>query len=468
MRKNKSMKKVFSYIILILCCLCTACSCGKDASISYAHKSITVNMGDVYEIDDKDVEILYSTRKYTVSILDDSVAQVDGLKVIPKKKGSTKIRFDLTEKDGVYCEITLIVTNNIFAKSVSVDNKNVKIDINENMIAYNKLILNQGCNEIPRVTYDSNVITYDYKTGRILALKEGETSVVVMYGACNVSFNVVVVGDVYVKLIEIDDYEIYKSSAGKFEYNIFPSTANMYEFECNSSILEVNKDGSYYAVETGETVVNIKYKTSSEGKYSYKAFNVKVVEKIETFDLNITNIEDDNCSYYFVENMYRITVSNIKNLKFENLAFSSNIIVENYQFVGKKLCIDFYFKNVGENILKVDIDLGGELQLSQSVNVLVSSYEHIVVKAKWFVNSQLPLSDGKYHLYIGSPTLPTYLTFALEINGVMVQEDYKIYNVSTGTRIEVSGKFEPTIAGEYRLEFVLNDDVVKTIYVVVS
>lgn len=463
------MKKILPCIILILCCcLCVACSCGKDASISYANKTITVNVGDVYEIHDKDIEILYSTRKYSVIIEDESIATIDGMKIVPKKKGNTKIRFELTEEDGVYCEVNLIVTHNIFASVVSVEDKNVKIDINENMIAYNKISLNAGCNEVPQVTYDRTIIDYDYKSGRILGVREGETTVVVMYKACSVSFNVVVVGDVYVKLVETRDYEIYQTSAGKFEIGLFPDTANMYEFECDSDMLNIDKDGSYYAVSTGDVVVNIKYKTSEGSEYSYKPFNVKVLEPIDSFDVKLTNTEDKACSYYFIENKHRICISGVKNLEFENLAFSSNITIDSYYMNGTRLYIDFYFKNTGDNSVKIDMNLGGQLQLSETVSVHVDSYENIVVKAKWFVNSQYPLSDGKYHLYINSTTKPTYLKFSLEVNGVVMEENYKLYNVSTGTKVEIVDKFEPTIAGEYKLQFECDGEVLKTIWVVAS
>ena len=77
------MKKWLIAIILIIISS-MGVACGKDPSISYAKELIQINFDEVYTIDKKDIKIEHSKEDCTITILDTDIAELDGLKIIPK------------------------------------------------------------------------------------------------------------------------------------------------------------------------------------------------------------------------------------------------------------------------------------------------------------------------------------------------------------------------------------------------
>ena len=226
------MKKWLAIIILIVSSyMCVAC--GKTPTISYAKSEIQINFDETYTIVKEDIKVEHSKNNYTVTVLDTDIAELDGLTIKPKKEGRTTLRFAIEDED-VYVDIPLTVTYIIYATSAEIESKNVVININLEQEVYNSITLNEGCNEKPQVSFDRNVISYDYITGKIVPVKVGITNIVVLYNACNVSFSVTVIDVVYTAAIEVNEHRVYVGNSGTFEYSVYPQLANTYTFSCFS------------------------------------------------------------------------------------------------------------------------------------------------------------------------------------------------------------------------------------------
>ena len=160
------MKKWLAIIILILSsCVCVAC--GKTPTISYAKSEIQINFDEIYTIDKEDIKVEHSKKDYTVTILNKDIAELDGLTIKPKKEGKTSLRFAIEDED-VYIDVPLTVTYIIYATSAEIESQDVVININLEQEIYNRITLNEGCNEKPQVSFDRNIISYDYITGKII------------------------------------------------------------------------------------------------------------------------------------------------------------------------------------------------------------------------------------------------------------------------------------------------------------
>jgi len=469
------MKKIFSCLILIMCSLmCLACG---DPSISYAQESITINITDTYTISDDDIKISGTKSDYEIVILDPTIATIKDMVITPLKRGNTKVRFQLKDDSDYFCEVPLSITYNIYATSARVENDYVQINMHINRYAYNEIDLNDGCNEIPTITYDSSIIDYNYLTGAITAKKEGSTTVVVLFGACNVSFNVNVVNVVYTTQIEVSDNKVFEGSKGKFSFFVFPDTSNTYEFYTISNKITVNKDGSYDAKYSGVAEVHVKYLTSNDAEYTYKTFNVIIQQIPDDFDASVTAVSGENPAYYLMENMYRISISRIYEITGENLTFSNNVDVENIIVEEEGIFVDFYFLEKGRLYIDITISLDEYTHLEKSLVVEVNNFEDIEVYAKWFMYEQTIYADGKYRVYLnGGNNLANYLRFSLIVGEYTITEKFKVYNITNGSRelyydSTNSGNsyytFEPSETGEYVFEFVIGDEVVEIITILV-
>jgi len=461
------MKKIMSGIILIIMLiLLPGCSCGKNPEISYKYNSITINIGDTYEVSDTDIEIQYATRDYRIIVLDESIASVSGNIITPLKKGKTTIRILLDED--VYVDVPLNVTHIIYAQDASVASDLVRINLTSDNIAYNKILLSESCNEVPRVTYERDVIDFDYVTGKITAKQPGETTVVVLFRNCNVSFRVIVSDKVFVKQFIIDDHKMFVGNEGKFNFSVFPSSANVYSFSTtDSNIINVSNDGYYRALNSGKASIAVEY-SKSDTQVEYIEFEVEVLEPITDLDTTITQENGEAVDYLLVDEIYKLTLSNISLVSTEDITLEGSVGVSEIKEVTNGYDVYFAYNSSGNVKIDVVIDMGGGLKFVRAITTRVFGYEDIEVVGSWSYYELLP-TNNVYELRLGGgASEPSYINFVLKIDEYEVSQDYKIYDISSGVRVEVESHFEPTEIGEYLLEFVMSDRSIKTIKIIVK
>lgn len=461
------MKKIILFLILIIC-IVGCLGCGKEPSISFKHESITINMDETFEILEIDITIKNSKEDYVFQITDSKLAKIEENKIIPLSEGETSLKISLENSKDCCVEVPLIITNNIYATSLQLEKTKVQINFEKNRLASNKLSVNEGCNEIPRVMYSVRNVTYNYMTGEIEALSVGTTTVSIVYSNRSISFIVEVVGKIFVQAVEIEDQAVYAGMNGKLKFGLFPENANMYEFSSESQLLEIDEEGNYCAISIGVAEVKLKYWKRQNSEPQIITFYIEILEEIEDFNVSILNINGNNCQYYMYNDTYIMKIFNLENLENLKLKFSDNIDVVDLVLLESSKQVKFKFKSSGDITFVIDVLLNEDKIASKDVKVKVFSKEDIRIGAKWFIYNQDPLNDGKYYIYPNSNTLPNYLDFSLKVGNFELQEDYKIYDVSNGTRIEINDSFAPTTLGEYKIDFVIDDVVVKSAIVVVS
>ena len=458
------MKKWLAIIILILSsCMCVAC--GKTPTISYAKSEIQINFDETYTIDEDDITIEHSKEGYQVTILDTEIAELDGMTIKPKTKGKTYLRFAI-EKEDIYIDIPLTITHIIYATSAEIENQNVVINITLEDEVYNRITLNENCNEQPQVSYDRNIISYNYITGKIVPVKVGTTNVVVLYNACNVSFSVTVIDIVYTSAIEVEDHIVYVGNSGTFEYSVYPRLANTYSFFCSSDKLTVSEKGEYIANSVGQVDVYVNYYIA-ENTPAMKTFKVNVVEEIESFDFSILNENGTEARYYLQELTYKLEIPNISNVSEEDVVVSDNFKVESIEIKDNSIDIIGAFEEAGEQLVKIDIASNGDI-VSKEKEYAVYEISDIEIVAKWSAYKQQPYSDGKYHIkLVETPDYPSYLRFSLTINNTNISEQFKVYDI-TSEKVETQESFYPTSTGEFQFQFEFLGVVVGEIIVVVE
>ena len=459
------MKKWLAVIILILSsCVCFAC--GKTPTISYAKAELQVNFDETYTIDKDDIVINHSKNSCVVTILNTEIAELDGLTIKPKKEGRTFVRFAIENED-VYVDIPLTITHIIFATNAEIECQNVIINITLENETFNRITLNENCNEKPQISYDRNIISYDYITGKIIPVKVGTTTVVVLYNACNVSFTVTVIDVVYTTAIEIDDHILYVGNSGTFDYKVYPQLANTYSFFClPNEILAINSKGEYLAKGTGEVVVYINYYTS-ENTPATKTFNVNVINELEAFNFVIKKSSGAEAKYYLKELEYKIVIEDISNVKEEDIVVSNNFDVDSVVINENNIEILGYFVNVGEQEIELEITSNNNVVSSSNVYEVFDASD-IQIVAKWSAYNQQPYNDGKYHIKLEeTANYPSYLRFSLSVNEINISETFKVYDVTLG-KTETTANFYPTSAGEYVFLFEIFEVEVGQIVVVVE
>ena len=458
------MKKWIIAIILIIVSS-MGVACGKDPSISYAKSQIQINFDETYTIDEDDIEIKHSKKDCVISILDTDIAELDGFQIIPKKEGNTSIRFAIKGED-VYIDIPLIVTHIIYATNAEIEQNNIVININYQNDVFNRITLNEGCNEQPQVSYNKEVISYDYITGKIAPVAVGTTNVVVLYNACNVSFTVIIIDKVYTTAVEIEDHTIYVGNSGVFEYNVFPELANTYKFYSFSDKLQVSDNGDYVANSSGEVDVFVEYYTS-ENTPVVKTFKVNIKEEINNFDFSIKNTDNSECKYILKEKSYKLIISNVNNVSRDDIKVSNEFIIEDVLIGNDSVEVSGKFSNTGKQIVVIEITSNGNI-VSSSSEYDVYQISDIKITAKWSIYNQQQYPDGKYHIKLEeTPNYPSYLKFSLNINDVIITDTFKVYDV-TNTKTEISKTFTPSSIGEYILMFEFMEEEIGNISIVVE
>lgn len=441
------------------------CACGKNPEISYKYNSITINIGDTYEISDEDIDIQYATRDYRVVVLDEDIACVSGNVITPLKKGQTTIRISLDEE--TYVEVPLKVTHIVYAQDASIVSDLVRINLTSDNIAYNKILLSEGCNEVPRVTYERDIIDFDYTTGKITAKQPGETTVVVLFRNCNVSFRVIVSDKVFVKEFIIDDHKMFVGNEGEFNFSVFPSSANVYSFSTDSKIINVSKEGRYKALNSGKATIAVEY-GKSDTQVENIEFEVEIIGPITDLTTTITQENGEAVDYLLVDEIYKLTLSNITLVSTEDITLEGGVGVSEIKEVTNGYDVYFAYNSSGNVKIDVVIDMGGGLEFVKKITTRVFGYEDIEVVGRWSYYELSP-TNNVYGLRLGGgESEPSYINFVLKIDEYEVSQDYKIYDISSGVRVEVERNFEPTEIGEYLLEFVISGRSIKTVKIMVT
>lgn len=449
------MKKYLSIIILILFS-CVLAACGKDPSITYSRKSISINMGYNYVISSSDIELNNTNSEYEIISLNEDIVTVSGHIITPQKVGETGVRIQLIDNTKIHFDIKVIVTNISYAESAVVDQEKVYVNINSDLDIFNPITLSEGCNEVPELIYNSDIISYDYVTGKIVPKALGETSVVVLFRDCNVSFRVYVIDKVFTKSIVMEDCTLLEGYEGKFGFKVFPDNANTYNFFTTSNLLTVSSEGYYKTLEEGEAVVYCEYTTSLESAPVMINFNVTIISNISDFDVSVVNPENEQKKQYiFVEQAYRLRLG-INNIDANNIKIVGDINFESeIRSDDKGIYVDFYFKNTGANTIQILVSFDGKTNvISKEFECKVNSILDIDIKAKWTTYYQSLGSDGKYHIYITNDGVrPSSLKFNSLLNNVIINEGLKVFDTTNNTDVEIGHTFVAEVVGEYKLKF---------------
>lgn len=445
-------------------------ACGNP-SITYAKDSITVNMGYNYVISSGDIQVENSSSEYEIISLDPSIAEVNGYIIMPKKKGQTTIRIQLVDNNSIRCDIKLTVTEIIFAEDIEVSNNLVYINMSKSNTAYNEILFNDGCNEVPELIYDNSVIDYDYLTGKITAKKLGDTVVVVLFRGCNVSFRVEVIDKIFAQSVLVEDCTIVHGYNGRLNFSVFPSNATTYNFFTMSDLLTLSSDGYYSTNGVGEALVFCEYTAGVGLPPTQKMFKVYIVDTIERFEMEIVKTNGQPTDKFLLEQLYRLRINVDDVISSNDIIWPNNIdIVTNPQTDNNGIYVDFYFKDSGDYSVKVDLSFDGKnASLSDSQMVSVKRISDVQIKAKWAAMIQNVGEDNKFHIYLTSDGLkPNNLYFIPVLNGVELVETLKVFDITNGDKEEVSQFFAPTAIGEYTFSFELFGIVVGNVSVVVE
>lgn len=462
------MKKYLTFFILILSSLVLS-ACSKDPSVIYSKDTITINIGYNYVISYSDIEVQNSSSEYEIVSLDESIAQVNGYIVTPKQQGETIIRIRLVDNNAVKFDIRLIVTDIKYAKSATIENEKVYVNFSENTDVFNAVTVSENCNEVPEIIYDKSVISYDYSTGKITPLALGETSVIVLFRDCNVSFKVYVIDKIFTKSLVVNDCTIIQGYSGKFNFSVFPDNANTYNFFSLSDLLTVSSDGQYNAKNVGTATVYCEYTSAIDTAPVLLDFQVTIIDNIQSLDMEIVDIESGQKeNYYLLEKKHRLRIYNCS-IPSDNLSIIGNInMVSDIVSDSQGIYVDFYFKNTGENALKVDVSFDGKnVDLTQSKTCNVSTLSSVEIKVKLSIYLQSPREDGKYYVQLDNTQTST-LRFVPYIGQYELSEAMTVYDVTSGDRVVVQNGFQPTTAGEYTFEFEIMSATIGRLIVVVQ
>lgn len=442
---------LFCLILIFLCSICFGCK--YDPSISFLHGNISINIDTNYTVDNDDVIIRNSKSDFEIIVLNKDIAEVQGKKIIPKSKGVTILRFQLKDNNSIKCDVELIVTNIIYAKNATIENDYIQINLRESTEEYNPITLNDNCNEVPNVVFNNEIIDYNYQTGKITAKSVGNTTVQVLFKGCNVSFDVRVVDTVYASYMNVKDVIVFTGTEGKFNFEIVPYYANMYSFFGDSDLIDVEKNGNFFAKETGNCVIYYEY-YKDENTSKLETFNVKIIDKIEKFDFTIVDKDTENSiDKLFVNRQYRIRFPSIDWIEKEDISISDNISFSAIQSDKKGLYLDFYFKNTGENIICINVNVSGYL-FSETQEVVVYDYSDLKLYSKI---AFVPQSNDKNEFELSLSGVNNSLVFMLMLKGEEIDESFNVYLIEGNEKIKVSNVFVPELVGEYRFLIVIND-----------
>ena len=457
-------------ITLILCILFMSLglvACGKS-SISYAENNISIYENQAYEISSQDIKIEGKVKDYSIVALDTNIAEIDGFFVKPKNVGNTTIRLKLNTKKDVHFDISFEVKKGKIAKSVSLQSSQVNIDMSSGIFtALNKVTTNEDCDEIPVITYDSDIISYDISTGVVTAKKVGSTDVVIKYQFCETKFSVNVTEEIYTKLIVLGNNKVYENSRGKLDFQVLPSNANTYTFylsekDKNRTDFIMRSDGTYLSYVATTVEINYWYYDAKNHKSSVQSFEVEVIEKITDFDVKVLDENNVGVSNFLLDKNYKIRINLGSNFDVSNFKITGDLVsksdityVENAGFQK-----EFSFKTSGKNSITIVFEktlCGVENIVEKTLDFEVSDTSSITIGAKWLSMEIFPDENNMYIIYLDGKDgiRPNQIAIMLKINGEFdTTLKYEVYMQKEVPEKLDSNLFVPTSTGTYTFEVI--------------
>ena len=457
-------------IALILCILFMSLglvACGKS-SISYAKNNISIYENQVYEISSQDIKIEGKVKDYSIVALDTNIAEIDGFFVKPKNVGNTTIRLKLNTKKDVHFDISFEVKKGKIAKSVSLQSSQIDLDMSSGIFtALNKVTTNEDCDEIPEVTFDSEIISYDVSTGVVTAKKVGSTDVVIKYQFCETKFSVNVTEEIYTKLIVLGNNKVYENSRGKLDFQVFPSNANTYTFylsekDKNRTDFIMYSDGTYLSYDATTIEINYWYYDAKNHKSSVQSFEVEVVEKISDFEVDILDENNVSVSNFFLNKNYKLNIKLGNDLDVSNFKIIGDLIsktdLKYLESIGFQK--EFSFTTSGKSSITIVFEktlCGVKNTIEKTLDLQVSDTSSITIGVKWLSQELSPNQDGHFETYIdGKNNLrPHQIAIMLKVNGEFdTTLEYDVYLQKEVPEKMESYVFVPTSTGTYTFEVI--------------
>lgn len=452
-------KIIFLFSLICISLVLSGCSCSK-ATISYSTDTISVYQNEIYTIDTKDI-IITNGSGYTISVLDENIATISGNDLTPKSIGSTIIRIAISDKQDIYFDINYEVKFGNLPQNISVQNSVVNIYFGVNNTAINKLTVDKDCVETPTVTYDENIINYDWQTGAIVAKKIGVATVTISYSTKEISFTVNVKSKVFAHFMTVKDCILFTNSEGKFDFEVFPTNANAYNFWTEpTNLLTVYADGTYKTHKTmGSIVIKFQYELSENYKSEICTFTATIMDKLEPAEITIRTPENNIPSALFLHADYELVINLPKRLEMSNFTFSENIDNSFMRYEDNTgYVIPIQFKQAGVQNISVTITetLAGNTQSIVCVKpIQVYNETDVKVGAKWSAYD-ISNTDNTYILSLSSAiATPNNLLFILKLNSMVLNDKFIVYAVDGESKTVTDKYFVPSETGTYVFEFEL-------------
>lgn len=465
------MKKIFGLLILMIISTCFfAC---KKATISYVDSYIEIYENETFSID---TEKIVNEKEHELNIysLDESIVTISDNVVTPVTVGESAIRIEAVDNNKVFCDISIKVLKGKVAQSVSLESSTIRIDMGENKTALNKITINSDATETPQISYDSNIIKYDYSSGVITALAEGKTIVNIEFIRCKTSFEVFVSNTIYTQVLEVQNSEVFANSEGKLDFECFPANANTYRFWSNSQDITIFRDGTYTSKDKCTAIVYCQYFIEKNRQSEVKTFKVTVVDRVIDMSISIEKMSGGEPSVYAVGINYKLIIRPEQTYTQNNFTFSNNIdLVSDLHNEGGYIYVFFQFKDEGDQTIRVTMtETRGNIEnvITKTKDISVVANVEVNICAKWSAYILNPGNDGKYRIFLnGEGSVANSIEFCAELGGDVLEGDIMVYQFINDTqKIEVNKEFIPSITGEFTFEIYYEGENLGQVCVIVD
>ncbi|MBO7219319.1 MAG: hypothetical protein J6V40_05035, partial [Clostridia bacterium] len=283
---------------LLILIACVLVGCNTPTSVSYASSSITIEVGEYYNISEDKINVAGSSN-YTLSFSIDntSIATISNTTLKGEAIGKTTLRImarsGLSQVDTTV-EI-IVIPKIIRANTAKVANSNITLNL-QNEYTFNKLTTTnsqgQTVNEVPQISIVPKIVDYNYISGKITGLDTGNAVVTITYAKCSVSFNVEVYNHIYLNSFVCSDIAhsntitMFSGETGKLNYTFTPANGNTFEFTTTSDNITLTLDGCFETISAGQANVTLKYKTSKNTTIT-QDFTINVIDKLSSLDITL-------------------------------------------------------------------------------------------------------------------------------------------------------------------------------------
>lgn len=459
------MKKLLN-IALILILAIGFIGCNNKPSISTQVKSIIIYENETFDLNKSYFQVKNSESDVNFAILDNEIAILNGLTIKPKKAGITYVRVSIS--DEVFIDVKLIVLDGVVAKDISFEKYNITLNLVTNLVAYNKIKSIEEITEIPTIEYNSNIIDYDYESGKITAKSVGVTTVKLKFIREEISFNVKVDDIVYIQSLFINDVEIKNGSSGVFDIIKVPSNGNAYSLwvrDADKDIIDVTPDGHYVAKKDGTATIFYNYKKDNTA-VSQSTFVVNVVSSISEQLLTITDKNFSRVEKCFIDNEYYFVLNLPSHYVASKIIASDNIVVTKVEYVENRGFIGtFTFKSLGEQYISTTYEQdihNAENNTTYKCRIEVTRGDSYTVRGKYDAYWIYPDDGGNFIVNLcGTIFDLQYLIFFVERDGVVIEQNYEVYNVTNGETLLIDRTFDIISEGIFNFKLIYEDRVIE-------